>query len=596
LGAAAESVSAAALTYVERGLHVLPLHGIVGGVCTCGTNDCASPGKHPRLVNGLNGASLDAGVVVGWWERWPNANVGICTGVGSGLVVLDVDAQTGGATTLKALQTKLGKLPSTPRVLTGGGGYHLYFRHPGGEVRCSVGKLGYGLDVRGDGGYVAAPPSLHVSGRPYLWTRSLDQEALVEPPAWVLSTSRNRLETPVGASAAIPLGQRNTTLASIAGTLRRGGLEEEELVASLRVINERRCHPPLPAAEVDRIAHSVAGYPAAAAEPFSIAVMTARQLCALPDPAGSDELLGPAIVRGQRIVVGAHTGQGKTTFALACVRALVLGQELLGWQGIGRVRVLVVDAEQGLRSIKRRLSEAGLAASEAIDYVRVPDGLSLDTDLEHVAEVERILAATDYALVVADPLYKLHSGDSNAEREAVDLMRRFDAWRDKHGFALLLPVHCRKPSPGSKFSIHDLFGSSAYVRGAEVVLGLQRLRDGYSKLHFLKDRDGDLPIGAAWGLMFDRERGFRRDPKDTASHPLRSNYENSARATRRSTSSKPPKHSGSPFARFNGTGRTRSKAMTPASRTRKRHEARRQIHDSNPTSRAVQDDTRHRSL
>lgn len=117
-------------------------------------------------------------------------------------------------------------------------------------------------------------------------------------------------------------------------------------------------------------------------------------------------------------------------------------------------------------------------------------------------------------MVVADPLYKLHQGDSNDEREAVDLMRRFDGWRERFRFALVLPVHCRKPVPGTKFSIHDLFGSSAYVRGAEVVLGLQRVSDGYAKLHFLKDRDGDLPIGVAWGLLFDREEGFRRDPKD----------------------------------------------------------------------------------
>lgn len=93
-------------------------------------------------------------------------------------------------------------------------------------------------------------------------------------------------------------------------------------------------------------------------------------------------------------------------------------------------------------------------------------------------------------------------------------MRRFDGWRERFGFALWLPVHCRKPVPGMKFSIQNLFGSSAYVRGAEVVLGVQRLSDGYSKLHFLKDRDGDLPIGASWGLLFDREQGFRRDPND----------------------------------------------------------------------------------
>src|SRR5829696_4020806 len=93
-------------------------------------------------------------------------------------------------------------------------------------------------------------------------------------------------------------------------------------------------------------------------------------------------------------------------------------------------------------------------------------------------------------------------------------MKRFDAWRERYGFALLLPVHLRKPPVGAKFSIHEFFGSSAYQRGAEVVVGVQRVRDGYSRLHFLKDREGDLPVPEAWGLLFDREHGFRRDPDD----------------------------------------------------------------------------------
>ena len=168
--------------------------------------------------------------------------------------------------------------------------------------------------------------------------------------------------------------------------------------------------------------------------------------------------------------------------------------------------MLVLDAEQGSAP-----SSAGCARPASHESRRRrlrprPDGLALDSDERHVAEVEQALEQGDYTLVVADPLYKLHTGDSNDEREAVDLMRRFDGWRERFGFALLLPVHCRKPVPGMKFSIHDLFGSSAYVRGAEVVLGLRRVSDGYAKLHFLKDRDGDLPIGTAWGLLFDQER------------------------------------------------------------------------------------------
>jgi AAA domain-containing protein len=242
-------------------------------------------------------------------------------------------------------------------------------------------------------------------------------------------------------------------------------------------------------------------------------VITARDLCRLPDPPASDELLGNLIVRRQRTVIGADTGAGKTTFMLEMLGGIVTRKQILGFSGAGG-RALVIDAEQGLKTIKRRLRETGLADSELVDYIRVPDGLSLDSDEAEAAAVEQRLAEGEYVVVLADPLYKLHRGDSNGEREAVDLMRRFDGWRERYGFALILNVHIRKPPVGAKFSMHEFFGSSAYLRGAEVVLGLQRIRDGYSRLHFFKDREGDLPVGSAWGLLFDRENGYRRDPED----------------------------------------------------------------------------------
>jgi hypothetical protein len=494
--AAAGDLLAAALAYAETGLPVLPLAG-----------------KVPRNGNGLTGASTDTELIREWWARWPDANVGIRTGEQAGVFVLDVDVQHGGGATLKALAREHGKLPMTATVLTGGGGSHHYFRYPENGIRNSAGQLGAAVDIRGEGGYCVAPPSVHESGRPYKWMRTLER-GIADPPGWLLAeTSQNGAAPAVG--EAIRKGERDSTLASLAGTMRRRGMDEAAILAALRETN-KRCKPPLPGRSLERIAASVAGYPSEkekSEEPFALEVVTARALSARPDPPESDQLLGPLLVRGQRLVLGGHTGEGKTTLALALVRAIVLDEPFLDWTGSGG-RALVVDAEQGLKTIKRRLHEAGLAESELVDYVRVPDGLELDSDERHVTEVERVLEAGRYAVVIADPLYKLHSGDSNAEREAVDLMKRFDRWRETFRFALVLPVHCRKPVPGTKFSIHDLFGSSAYVRGAEVVLGLQRVGDGYARLHFLKDRDGDLPIGAKWGLLFDRESGYRRDPKD----------------------------------------------------------------------------------
>ena len=97
-------------------------------------------------------------------------------------------------------------------------------------------------------------------------------------------------------------------------------------------------------------------------------------------------------------------------------------------------------------------------------------------------------------------------------------MRVLDALRAEFGFALILPAHPRKDVVSSngarKLTLHDVAGSGAITRGAELVLGLERLSHGYARLRILKDRDGDLPVGEALPLIFERGHGFRLDPKE----------------------------------------------------------------------------------
>ena len=148
---------------------MFPCHCPEGGGCSCGGPGCSSPGKHPRTRRGFHDASVDPEVVRRWWRRWPQANVGVRTGTVSGLVVVDVDPDHGGLDTIRRLHRTRG-LPRGLRVRTGSGGWHLYFAHPGGLVPNSAGTaLGPGVDVRGDGGYVIAPPSRHLSGGTYRW-------------------------------------------------------------------------------------------------------------------------------------------------------------------------------------------------------------------------------------------------------------------------------------------------------------------------------------------------------------------------------------------------------------------------------------------
>lgn len=255
----------AALAYGQAGLRVLPIHTVREGVCSCGAVDCDRPAKHPLIKAGkdFSRASSDVAAIADWWRRWPDANIGIRTGAESGLVVLDVDVPKGGASSLAALEQEHGKLPSTPEVLTGGGGKHLLFRHPGQEVRPSAGQLGDGLDVRGDGGFIVAPPSLHVSGRPYKWVRTPEKVPAAPLPPWLetmVVEGVTKRRNGGRAGDAIPEGKRNAALTSLAGTMRRRGMGESEITAALLEVNAGRCRPPLGGSEVRALVDSVMRY------------------------------------------------------------------------------------------------------------------------------------------------------------------------------------------------------------------------------------------------------------------------------------------------------------------------------------------------
>lgn len=247
-------------------------------------------------------------------------------------------------------------------------------------------------------------------------------------------------------------------------------------------------------------------------EGFGLTVCTAREICATADDVAAAALAGPLLPRGGRLVVVADTGHGKTTFVLQLGGAVLTGADVLGYRGAGVGPIVIVDLEQGTRSIKRSLREAGLDKRDDVIYVRAPDGLALDSDAAHRVELENVVAEHCPAAVIVDPYYKAHRGDPDKERPVVDLMRYLDGLRAKYGFALILPAHPRKVSGNGqrKLTLHDLSGSGAVVRGAEVVIAIERLDQGHARLRILKDRDGDLPVGAEWPLTFERGHGFAR--------------------------------------------------------------------------------------
>jgi len=192
----------AALSYAARGWRVLPVWPMRDGRCACGPPLCANQGKHPlsRLApNGSHSATTDAAVIAAWWADTPDANVGIATGQESGIWVLDVDPRHGGDVTLESLESKHGRLPQSLRARTGSGGGHIVFIHPrDGRLSNSSGRLGPGLDVRGDGGYIVAAPSNHSSGGTYAWEDE-DESVLEAAPLWLLELIGERYADDVDA-------------------------------------------------------------------------------------------------------------------------------------------------------------------------------------------------------------------------------------------------------------------------------------------------------------------------------------------------------------------------------------------------------------
>lgn len=188
--------------------------------------------------------------VTEWWTRWPDANIIIITGQVSGIIVLDVDGPEG----QKSLDDLVaaGGIPPTP-VSSTGKGFHYLFKHPGGDLRNFARKLP-GLDFRGDGGYIIAPPSIHPSGKQYEWAITPDVEELTDPPNWLMDLIHSTDETKTGGMAkekvdtalvlaGIPGGERDITIFRYSCKLRNLGLTFEEAEV-LILAAAQKCTPP----------------------------------------------------------------------------------------------------------------------------------------------------------------------------------------------------------------------------------------------------------------------------------------------------------------------------------------------------------------
>lgn len=247
------------LYYIEQGWPVIPLHSPTkNGICSCNRMDCPSPAKHPRTKNGIKDASTDLATISRWLEMWPDLNIGIETGLQSQLVVIDIDPRHDGDKSWNEWCEKNETPDNTLKVMTGGGGFHLYFSSTK-PIKNRAGALP-GVDIRGDGGYVVAPGSRHISNKPYTWAKPPIKTEIspLQPFLEILLNGKNNV-IPLHDSS-FPIGTRNNMLASVAGLLRHHGLEENGILQALLSLNQTTCSVPLPTPEVASIAKSISKY------------------------------------------------------------------------------------------------------------------------------------------------------------------------------------------------------------------------------------------------------------------------------------------------------------------------------------------------
>ncbi len=247
LAAEAKSMKEWALHYAEMGLAVFPL---------------ACRDKVPAVVGGCKVATTKRTTIERWWDKNPQYNIGIATGnKSSGLVVIDLDVDKNkgidGYDVLRDWQNKHGKLPETWQSITGRGGYHYFYKDA--IVHSNRVGLYEGVDIRGEGGYIVAPPSVHPNGNIYEWEQGPEEYEIAQVDNIVndfLKGEKQRRDsedkTNFKVPELIPEGERVDTIVRLIASLRTKGLDDDAIKAAVRVENEKRCNPPLKEKELEK--------------------------------------------------------------------------------------------------------------------------------------------------------------------------------------------------------------------------------------------------------------------------------------------------------------------------------------------------------
>jgi hypothetical protein len=425
----------AALQYVGIGWPVFPVDG----------------NKKPMVKEGVKAASLDPKRIQGWWGTWPTAAIGCHTGA-AGLVVIDCDIKNGinGIANFERLCIDKN---NAPIVITPSGGKHIFFKDTtGGKIKPSIGKLVPGVDIRGGISYVILPPSKIVGGE----YKAIGELVTKNIPCIPTDLAKRLLNTTIPVmgcnvedSNVIHLGIRNQTLTSLAGTMRRKGMTENEIFAAMMVTNTERCQPPLQEDEVNQIIKSVCKYAPEKIHNTRFQIKEWKLLKAVDafKPRQKMDWIVEGLFLPQTVnIIAAEGGTGKTWLGLSLCSCIARGVPWLG-RKVLQGSALYVDEEMGENFILDRevMAIRGIMGDDSLP-IGIYSGVGID--LREQSDLNRLdieIQNGGYRFVVLDSLSSLAAGmDENNAKDTAPMLQSLREIARQNGACIILMHHTNK--------------------------------------------------------------------------------------------------------------------------------------------------------
>lgn len=450
-----------ALMYAGMGLAVFPLQ---------------PKDKKPATAHGCKDATTNTEIIENWWNLNPDYNIGIATGSRSGgLVVIDLDEDKEkdkhGYEILKEWQMVHGELPDTWTSITGRGGYHLFYRD-NAQTRNAQG-LYDGIDIRGEGGYIVAPPSLHPNSHKYEWEAGPGDceiapadgkvmEFLLGPKP-VQENSQQRFQM----AETIMEGQRTSAMISLIGSQKAKGLSDEAIRAAVQAENEEKCVPPLSDEELEKEVFPALKRDWPATHPYIATADQNRKFQTIQNHSlemvtmdqaeekAPDWLITDYIPRYQITSLAGDGGSGKTTVWCALAAAISSGERPFLLDGLvpfdfskcDPEKVMFFSAEDSFEyTLKRRLRKNGANLAN-IFSIDIADDRFQDIKFNSPF-LEQLLAKYRPGLCLFDPIQafvppEIRMGDRNAMRNC---LAPLIGYGEKYGTTFLIVEHANKQS------------------------------------------------------------------------------------------------------------------------------------------------------